>query len=424
MRRFAALAALGMVVVGVASITVANSVSRDIALRDAVVRGGTFARGVAGPLVSGGLREADPRSVEAFGEVMTNRLRDGSMVHIKVWDSDGHVIWSDQPGLNGRRFTLEEEVRELFAEGGVVGELSSLGGSENALERREHTQLLEVYAAAPAADGRRVVVESYWSTDKIDNDARAVLRRVVPLSLGTLGLFSLLVFPLAWQLAARVDRTQRENGMLVRHALAASDLERRRIARDLHDGVLQDVSGAGYALSAASSYMTEEAELPRRLVAESLSSLHRIGASLRSTMADIYPASLAASGLQAAVEELAAQAEARGVSVHVDVSGVAGESPEAVQLSYRAIREGLRNVVNHSGAQHASVMARRTGAMIEITVDDDGQGPGDAVAGEGHVGLQLLRDTVDELRGSLSVAGGESGGTVLTLRFPRLLAGG
>ena len=66
----------------------------------------------------------------------------------------------------------------------------------------------------------------------------------MPLILGTLALFMLAVLPLAMSLAP-VERAQLDRSKMMRHALLASDLERRRIAQDLHDGVIQDLAGLG-----------------------------------------------------------------------------------------------------------------------------------------------------------------------------------
>ena len=280
-----------------------------------------------------------------------------------------------------------------------------------------------MYAAAESADGVPVVVESYWSTSQIDDDARAAMVRIAPLALGALGIFALMVFPLAWTLAVRVDRAQGERGTLVRHALAASDLERHRIARDLHDGVLQDVSGAGYALNAATSALPETAELPRRLLGEVSAVLRGVGNSLRSTMTEIYPPDLARGGLPAALEELALHLDDSGVDVSLDVSDLADSSLEVAQLSYRAIREGLRNVVRHAHADHAVVTARAEGGTVSITVEDDGRGlPGHAPEGA-HLGLRLLEDTVSEVGGALTIGPRTGGGTVLAISFPSELAG-
>jgi signal transduction histidine kinase len=419
--RFLGAAAAALMLVGVGSVLVAHDVSRDLALRHAVANGRTFAVGVGAPLVDGGVKRGDPRSLEVFNEVMSNRLKESSMAHIKIWDSDGTIVWSDQAHLRGRRFPLEREVQSLFDTGGVVGYISKLDKPENVEERGEG-ELLEVYAAAESQTGETVIVESYWSTAQIDKDAGAVMRRIAPLSVGALLLFALVVFPLAWSLARRVERVQGENAVLLQHALDASDQERRRIARDLHDGVLQDVTAVGYELSTVIASMPEPSKADP-LLERAAARMRRIGDALRSTMADIYPVNLTSRGLTVAVQELAARAqEEGGVTVRVDVEAMADESLEATRLSYRVIREGLRNVLRHAEATHASVTATRVGDTVHLIVDDDGRGPDETASHNGHLGLALLRDTMRDVGGTLELGSRRGGGTHLLVTFPRDLA--
>jgi signal transduction histidine kinase len=400
-----------------ATIVVAHQVAQDVALRHAKMRGVTFARVVSGPLVSRGVTAGRPRDLEAFTTVMQNRLRDRSIVHIKVWSPDGRVIWADEHGLRGRRFALEPGVRRLFRTGGAIADMSSLEKAENVEERGERP-LFEVYAAARDKTGRRIVVESYWSAAHVDDDAAAVMRRVAPLALGALLLFALLIFPLAWSLARWAERAQRESQLMLRHALTASDLERRRIARDLHDGVMQDLSGAGYALTAAAAGIPAEARVSRRIIEELTVIVKHASASMRSMLADIYPADLAHDGLASGVAELARRAEDAGIKVDVDVADLESASVDVAQLGYRVIREGLRNVVRHAHASHAEVRGTRSGADVVISVVDDGRGLAAPAAGNGHVGLRVLHDTLRDLGGTLVLAPGREHGTVLSATFP------
>lgn len=420
---FVAASVTGLLVVSAASVLVAQNVSRDMAVRDAVGQGRSFAT-VSAPLMHDGVSRGDPESVAAFSEVMHNRLREGAMVHLKVWDAGGTILWADQAELRGRTFELDSEVKLLFESGGAVGYLTELDRAENVAEPGEREgDLLQVYAAARSRTGERLIVESYWSTEQLEEQARAVLMRIAPLSVGALLLLALVVFPLAWSLARRVERIQGENGVLLQHALDASDLERQRIARDLHDGVMQDVTVVGFKLSVATTSISGESELPRRLLDELADRVHRIGEALRSTMADIYPIDLASQGLAPAVEELAARAqEEGGVAVSVAVVGMEDESSEVTRLSYRVIREGLRNVVRHAHASHAEVLATREGDTISLSVDDDGRGPDGNEAAEGHLGLKLLRDTMRDVGGALAITPRPGGGTHFTASFPSDLA--
>jgi signal transduction histidine kinase len=423
-RRFvaAALAALG--VVSIASVLVAESISREIALQEAVTRGRTFARAVSGPLVDAGMRRGDANSVATFSRVMQNRLQEGSMVHLRVWDADGRILWSDQQGLLGRKFELHRDVAAVLESGSAIGSVSEVDGLEG-VAKVDDGELLEVYAAARSQTGDPIIVNSYWSAERLDDSANAVLGRIAPLSVGSLTLLALVVFPLAWSLARRVERVQGENGVLVQHALDASDAERRRIARDLHDGVLQDVTVVGYQLATAVHTDAEHPARSRHLLDQAFDGVRRIGESLRSTLADIYPVDLTSQGLGPAVEELAMRArEEAGVEVRVDIRGLTGESCEVLRLSYRVIREGLHNVVRHAHARHAEVVATRRGDTIHLRVDDDGVGPGNGDGGQGHLGLTLLRDTMHDIGGTFTIASRPGGGTHLSASFPRDVATG
>ena len=374
--RFTAGGLLALVVVGVATVFVARAVSMDVALRQAKHRGTTFAQVVSAPLVGPGVRQGRGEDLQEFSEIMYTRLKDKSMVHIKVWDPDGRIIWADTRGMRGKVFPLEPAVARLFETGGAVASLSDLESEENELEAPE-APLFEVYAAADDAEGNPILVETYWSTAEIDDDARAIMVRLAPLSLGALLLFAAVLGPLAWTMARRVERAQAESKKSLQHALSASDLERRRIARDLHDGVMQDVSGAGYALAVAARTLPPDAETPRRLIQEVSGVVKQVGESLRSLLADIYPPNLARDGLAAAVKELAHRAEKEGVSVTVEVA------------------EGDL---------------------------DDGRGlPAEPAPGEHH-GLRLLEDTLMDFGGSLSVRSRAGGGTLFSATVPLQVA--
>lgn len=416
--RFAALVVVTLLVVSVATLVAARALSHDIAVRHAKSRGIGFARVVGGPLVDRGVMEGDPDSLSAFGRVMRNRLRDKSMAHIKIWTRDGRVVWADEPHLRGHTFPLEPNVRALFRTGGAVASYSSLDKDENVGERHEGP-LLEVYAAAPSRNGSRIVVESYWSDDQIDEDARAVLLLLAPLPVGGLLLFAAVVLPLARSLARQVDEAQAQSRRSLQGALSASDLERRRIARDLHDGVLQDLSGVGYALSAISKTLPTQAGSTRGVVDDLTHVVVRVGESLRSLVADIYPAHLARDGLGVAVSDLAARCRHEGVAVEVTVADDVEALPLPVkQLSYRVVREGLRNVVRHSGADEAEVRMICNGSGLDVTVADNGRGPGTREPKEGHVGLVLLEDALTDVGGELLVETRPTGGTVLEARLP------
>ncbi|GAA2156854.1 histidine kinase [Humibacillus xanthopallidus] len=416
--RFALWSLVAFVLVAVAVVLVARALSADIALHEASLRGGTFARNVAAPFVNKAVRTGDATASTGLVTVVESRLRDGSIVHVKLWSSDGKVIWSDEQDLIGRTFTMDDEIVALFGTSNVVADLSDLSKVEN-IEERGAGRLLEVYAGAVDADQQPVVIESYWSTDRLDSDQSLILGRLTALAVGSMLILTLFVLPLALSLARRVERAQAERSAMLRHALAASDLERRRMAEDLHDGLIQDLSALGYALPVILDELPPEAHEAREVVEVVRPALAKDIASLRGLVTDLYPADPSRKGLIAALGVLSTRAHASGVTVGVDVAAeFDGVSKEVIQLSYRILREGLRNVVKHAHASRADLVAAVEDEKAVVTVTDDGVGPTAEPAAEGHLGLRLLEDTLADIGGELSLEDRDGGGTRLVARFP------
>jgi signal transduction histidine kinase len=412
-----------MVVLAAGMILMSQQIARNVALDDATYRSGSIARGLSG-VIDQEVRSGRERSLERVSDALSPALYNNSLSHIKLWAQDGTILWADDPALVGRRFDLEPEVQKLFGTQRVVAELSELEKAENATQRTAD-ELLEVYVGAFDADGRPWVFESYLSTEQMESNQAAILAGMLPLALGGILLLQIAVLPLAVSLARRVKRAQADRGKLLRHALLASELERRRIAADLHDGVIQDLAGLGYALPLISEHLPRgpEAAGARRAMDEVSSVLANDVPQLRSMLTEIYPPNLDDDGLLGAIEELAMRAEDTGTTVTVHVSESFAAPAEATRLVYRVVREGLRNVVKHAIGSVAQVYLLRHEDKVIVRVVDDGPGiPDVRVEAPGHIGLRLLEDTVRDLGGRLDVSSAATGGTILEAIFPADLA--
>ena len=399
-----------------------KAAARDIAVRDASTHGISFARDVVAPLINAAVRRGDPGSDRILEAVVSNPLRDDALVRIKVWGEGGRVIWSDVRELHGQTFTLEPEESALFGTTSTVASLSDLSKEENEHEQG-YEELLDVYVAADDADGKPILVESYWTSDRILRDEIVISTRILPLAIGALVLFILAVIPLALSLARRVDQAQAERSSLLRHALAASDLERRKISRELHDGLIQDLTSLGYSLPAVAAELPAQSTSARGVLESVGRRLQGDIASLRALLTDLYPLGLAREGLEAAVEQLAGPVRAEGVDVNLEVDArLKDVSAEATQLAYHVVREGLRNVAKHAHARTVSVVATVDGSDVVVTVDDDGVGGPFPVPEKGHLGLRLLQDDVADIGGEVSLSAGPGGGARLRARFPQRFA--
>ena len=420
--QFVGRCAVALLIVGIATFGVASRLSNQQALHDAKVRGEVFAKSAAAPLVTQGLREGRPAATQLFAATMQSRIDQGSISHIKVWDPNGTVIWADQTDLIGRRYGVPTQVGDQQSKDFTLSWESDARLSKDD-DGLGEPGTLEVFVGTIGGDGRPVIVETYWAATALDSRYDEFLKRLAPLSLGALLLLMVAIVPLGMSLARRLARSTHERDRMLQHALRASDLERRRMTHTLHDGVIQDLAGLAYLLptvTPAEPRTPEEAELRSTLV-EATQLIKSDVRQLRDILADLYPPSLEEEGLDAALEELADWARRAGIDVTVSTRGTDELEPAYARLAYRVVREGLLNVISHSGAQHALVWVRVTPLSgVEIAVRDDGKTAKAQSAKQesGHFGLRLLRDVMADFGGELTVKHAPSGGTELRASLP------
>jgi signal transduction histidine kinase len=421
-RRFVWATLLAMVVLGVGTVLMSRQIAREEALRDAQVSASGIARGLVSPQLDTGFRSGRPEGREPLSTVLERRMRDGSIVHLKIWDATGRVLWSDDEEQVGQRFVLPEAVRELVGTDGAVVELPESDRPESGGEEPFEGDLLEVYVGAHGADGVPFVLETYTSQQRLAINTQVIFGELVPIGLVALLLFSMVTLPLAVSLARHVDRSHRHRAELLRRSLAAWSHERRRIACDLHDGVVQDLAAVGYALPSVLASLPPEARQARAIGEELSAVVVESITSLRALMGDLLPSDVDA-GLVSSLDALASTIREQGVEVSLDVSASLRLDPETERLVHRVVREGLRNVVKHADARTVEVSVQPYGTQVEVRVADDGRGPG-GPAGDAdrHVGLELLGGTVREVGGDLALSGREGRGALLRAVLPPRLS--
>jgi signal transduction histidine kinase len=400
--------------VAVGAVVLSWLVARNEAVRDAEVSARAIAHSIVAPLADDDFHAGNPAALSRMGEVMENRSRDGSIAHIKVWgdmgNGRGKVLWSDLAPLIGQTFRLEDEEYAVFGTDHTVSDISNLQKVENQLER-EDGQLIEVYTGTRDASGAPVLLEIYLSTAALPSQMRTLVREILPLPILALIALSLATLPLAVSLAHRVDRGRVQQRRLLVTAIESSDLERRRVAQDLHDGVVQDLAGIGYSLESEAQRLPGGAALRQHLedVGEIL---RRDVAALRTLMADIYPPDLQSKGLGQALRDLASQQNLPAGLVRVEIDGPLGQHPVTDRLTYRAVREAMGNAVKHADATSVVIRIAQTDGMTTFEVVDDGVGFDPEVAGPaGHLGMRLISEMVKDAGGSLVIESATGKGT-------------
>jgi signal transduction histidine kinase len=414
--QFAVTGLVAVLVVVVASTWVFRRAGQHESIRDARQLTSVLARTVVQPHLRDGIVDGEPAARAELAASLRGAISD-PIVRVKLWRRDGTILYSDERRLVGDRFPLGDDELEAVDEGRVDAEISDLTRPENRFERAEH-KLLEVYLPVQTPDGTKLLFESYLRYSSVAASARHIWMTFLPALVAGLGVLWLVQLPLAGSLARRLRHGQREREELLLRSLDASDRERRRIAADVHDGVVQQLAGTSFTLAGAAERIEEPSA--RAALREAAATTRHAVRELRSLLVSLHPPSLHGAGLQAALSDLLARANGSS-SLAVDPKLTL--SSEHEQLVFRAVQEALRNVSSHAQAETVSVDLREAEGGYELVVADDGRGFDAAdrarSRGRGHLGLDLLTDRAHDLGAELRVDSTPGLGTRVSLRGPR-----
>jgi two-component system, NarL family, sensor kinase len=423
LRPVAVFALSGLVVlilVAVAGAIALRSLSTSEAVRDARRLTTITGHGIVEPALTTGVVRGDPAAIAKLDRIIRRRVLAPDVARIKIWNAKGKILYSDEPLLIGRRFTLGPD--ELTALRGRAAATESVDTSspENFYERNLG-DLTSVYFGLRAQDGTPVLYEEYLRSSAIAGDSSSVARLFAPVGIVALLVIAVLQVPLAWRMARRIRNAQRDRELLLRRAIDASQQERRVIASGLHDGVVQELAGHSFQMAAAVEQDGGEAELRRVLAAGAAGTRNAIR-QLRSLLLEIYPPALRDQGLSAALPDLAAPLTARGVEVAVEVDPDLVVSTEIEQLVFRAAQEAIRNVAAHAKAEHVTIGVSGEDGSVALRVVDDGRGfDADELSSrrdQGHMGLLMLGDLARSAGGELHVTSRRGAGTTIELEVP------
>ncbi|MFL6006900.1 MAG: sensor histidine kinase [Gaiellaceae bacterium] len=420
--QFALSGLLAMLVVALLATIVLRRAGESESVRDARRLTEVLGRSVVEPNLDDGVVRGNRVQLATFDRLVHQRVLRSPVVRVKVWDATGRIVYSDEPRLVGSRYPLGDDELATLKGAGVDAGISDLSAPENRYER-PNRKLLEVYMPVHTPSGRPLLFETYLSFSDVAASGRKVWLTFLPALVVALLMLWLLQLPIALSLARRLRRAHAEREALLLRALNASDTERRVIAADLHDGVVQDLAGTSYALAVAAENVdvtpTNEVARALRSGADATRQSMR---QLRSLLVEIYPPNLRDAGLEPALNDLAARAVARGVAVDVDVADGLRPSDAVERLVFRTAQEALRNVVEHAGAETCSIAVDANGRGVVLVVADNGRGFERAVLddrrAQGHLGLALLADQAADLGGSLDIDSTPGAGTRVTLTVP------
>src|SRR5262245_19134287 len=222
---------------------------------------------------------------------------------------------------------------------------------------------------------------------------------------------------LATRTALAVDLSERVSRDALRRIVQAQELERRRLARELHDETGQALTSILLGLKPIEEAESGEAvrgatqELRDRVVA-TLQDVRRLAVELRPKVLDDF-------GLLSALERLAETfQETTGIRVELEAATKGDRFPGDVETAlFRIVQEALTNVVKHAQATHVSVLLTRRPGAVAAVVEDDGRGYDPERPSEG-IGLIGMRERVELIGGRLSIESSPGSGTTVVAEVP------
>jgi two-component system NarL family sensor kinase len=408
--RFALAGFIALAIVCAVTAWVSLSVGTERAIDDARMVTRISAQGIVAPALHDDLIRMEASALQQADDTIRAHVLDGSLVRVKIWAEDGTIVYADESRLIGERFELSEDQRVAFATGAGRASVSALDAAENRFE--VESDLLEVYQPIETVEGSPLLFEAYFRYSDSTDVGRRLWGQFAPVAIAALLVLELVQLPFAWRMAKTLQESHEERERLLRQAIGASELERRRIGKDLHDGVIQDLSGVSFSLAAQGQSTT----VNPAAVAEAAESIRASITSLRSLLVEISPRELTENGLEYAIRDLMSGLSVRGVETALEV-GLAGSyvDDDAAALGYRVVQEALRNAVSHARATAVKVVLSASDAELKVVVDDNGRGFASDDAGdrltEVRDGLELLGGRLTEVGGSLEVLSAIETGT-------------
>jgi two-component system, NarL family, sensor histidine kinase DevS len=206
-------------------------------------------------------------------------------------------------------------------------------------------------------------------------------------------------------------------------SIAASEQERRRWARELHDETLQELGAV--KMMHESAINLDRPDVAKDALEQAVAQVEKMIVGLEGLITELRPAALDELGTQAALESLVEHVLGRSdleIDLDIDLAWERGDAserlaPELEATIYRVVQEALANVVKHAGASQARVSIVENGGSVTVTVQDDGTGiqPGGGRHGFGLVGM---RERVELSGGELEIGAGPDGGTRVRASLP------
>lgn len=370
------------------------------------------------------------------------------IVALKIWRSDGVVVYSPDRSLIGEQFPVDEDLAQAL-KGTVIASMSNLKNDENVDERaRGFDRLVEMYipvrGSAPGTDADRIVgaAEFYQLPTEIDQDVHSAQLQSWLAVAGGVALVYLFLFGIVRQGSDTIRRQQvalqeqvtdlqslldQNEQLRDRVRLAAerrttlSEAQLRRISSDLHDGPGQMLALAALRLDEVERATEGGDGQGAQATADVKSALNDALRDMRSIAAGLRLPELRSMTSADAVRRAVDDHQRRtGVPVEVEIDDLPTEASLSTKIAlFRATQELLSNATRHGQGKDVSVSLSGDTSEIRLTVTDGGPGLDPArVGAEGHLGLAGIREQAQLLGGGFEIGSRPETGATVTVRWP------
>ena len=308
---------------------------------------------VASALAPNGIRDrllvGRAGDIDRFTRKIDPLIANSDVEHIVIWSPHGRVVYSDETRIIGERPGLGRDQLRVVQQGGTGSDWSGANDADatEVIAPGSGRQLLQTYTKIETVGGRPLLFEGYFSVNQVDTRRQAIFSSFRWLVIGPLLLLIALVTAMLRVLTSRLTRAGRERERLLIQAIDASDAERRRIARDLHDGVVQDLAGTAFSVSAVARDPSTPPETQATL-RDAARSLRDGLKDLRSLLAEIHPPEPARRGPVRRTGRPHRAGRGAGIQASVSVEGAEEASDGRAALVWRVAQEAVRNALRHS----------------------------------------------------------------------------
>ena len=227
------------------------------------------------------------------------------------------------------------------------------------------------------------------------------------------------------QLSERVQEQQQALLAATERVFMERELERKRIAEDIHDSSLQMLAAASYGSSNALAYLKAgNTEKARTALTTTEDAVHQAMAALRQSLTQLRKTSIEEGGLMETIRQFVGQVTTLwGADIRIE-GQVVTEPPTSVALAaFQILQEALTNALKHAGEKPIVVHISESDGMVHLVVEDQGKGfDTSEEVGQEHLGMRLMRERAERVGGYIDLASRPGSGTRLEAVLPGSVA--